>query len=96
MPLQDTDPTPSFGGFGLSGVKSRHARQLRAIPGVIGLGVGMIYREGERTNEIGIIVRVDGRLPPEKVDPEGLIPTTIEGCAVSIIPTAAAPTAVPR
>ena len=75
----------------LGQVKERHRYELIAIPGVIGLGVGFIHPGGHPTKEIGIIVKVDAKLPPEQVDPEGLIPSSIEGCAVSVSAEAPAP-----
>ena len=68
----------------LRDVKRRHRDWLLAIPGVNGLGVGVMYKHGESTDDLGIVVNVDSRLPVDKVDPENLIPDFIEGCVVSV------------
>ena len=65
-------------------VKARHSDRLWAIPGVIGLGVGAVYEDGERTKEVAILVYVNSELPPEQIDPIGVIPTELEGYKVSI------------
>ena len=68
----------------LKDVKQRHRDSLWAIPGVHGLGVGFVRREGRRTDEVGIVVVFDSVLPPEQIDPDNLLPTTIEGCMVNV------------
>jgi len=65
-------------------VKARHRDMLFAIPGVIGLGVGVVFEDGERTNEVAILVYTNKELPADQVDPMGLIPTRLEGCKVSV------------
>jgi len=57
---------------------------LWAIPGVISLGVGYAEEDGKRTDELAIIVTTNIELPPDQVDPMGLIPTELEGCKVSV------------
>ena len=57
---------------------------LFAIPGVIGVGVGFVFEDGERTDEVAILVYTDKELPPDQVDPMGVIPTELEGCKVSV------------
>ena len=64
-------------------VKDRHPEVLE-IPGVNGYGAGSIFRDGERTDELGIIITVDSEFPPEEVDPDDLIPSHLEGCVVSV------------
>lgn len=68
----------------LTDVKARHRDMLFAIPGVIGVGVGFVFKDGERTEEVAILVYTNKELPPEQVDPMGVIPTELEGCKVSV------------
>jgi hypothetical protein len=60
-------------------VLSRFADQLRAIPGVTGLGVGPKLRACRRTGELSIHVFVERKLPPEQVPPAELIPSSLDG-----------------
>ena len=39
----------------LGEVKGRHRDRILAIPGVIGIGVGSVYKDSERTGEIGFV-----------------------------------------
>ena len=64
-------------------VKRRYRESLMEIPGNAGLGVGVVRKEGQRIAEIGIIVYTDSKLPPAQIDPQGLIPKTLEGCTVA-------------
>ena len=65
-------------------VMRRHQPRLDAIPGVWWVGVGFVYVDGERTEDIGIVLMVDERIPADQVDPRDLIPRKIEGCTVNV------------
>lgn len=77
-------------------VKNRHADSLLEIPGVTGVGVGFIFKGGERTREIGIVVLVERKLPRDQVPPEHLIPTSIEGYRVDVRESKPKPLGVPE
>ncbi len=49
-------------------MKDRHRDRLMAIPGVNGLGVGFVFKDGERTDELGIVVYVDEKLAQDQID----------------------------
>ena len=65
-------------------VKNRYRDLLSAIPNVNGLGVGVVYRDGERTDEFGIIVHFPAALLPSENELRVLVPSAIEGCTVSV------------
>ena len=56
MPLQDTDPTPSFGGFGVRG-RERQTEELT----VRELEVLELIFQGLRNNDIGEQLSISGR-----------------------------------
>ena len=67
----------------LSDVKRRHEEFFLAIPGLSTVGVGFVREDGERTGELGIVVFVDATQLPEGVEPQDLVPTSLEGCVVN-------------
>ena len=67
-------------------VKRRHEGALLAIPGVREARVGPVVKNGHRTGEIGIVVYVDQKLPPEQIDPKGMVPTYLDGRRVDVQP----------
>ena len=67
----------------LKQVKRRYRESFMAIPGGTSLGVGVVRKNGQRITEIGIIVFNDPKLPPQQIDPQGLIPKTLAGCTVT-------------
>jgi hypothetical protein len=53
---------------------SRYGRELLQIPGVHGVGIGYKEVQGERTEQVALVVRVDKKSPREMIDPRELIP----------------------
>ena len=68
----------------LMDMQTRHGGQLKAIPGLRGVGVGFIEENGELTDVLGIQVWVDPTQLPEGVGLEDLFPRRLEGCVVGI------------
>lgn len=68
----------------LTEVKERHADSLLAVPGVTGVGVGVIREDGMLTDELGIVVYVDPKFLQERSDFRDLIPSSIEGCRIDV------------
>ena len=63
-------------------VKSRHGRELMAIPGVHGIGVGLDYQNPKMTDTIGIVVHIEPGLTAEQ---RAAIPSSLEGCDVFVV-----------
>lgn len=65
-------------------VKQMYEHALLAKPNVIGVGVGLKRRGGKRTNEVGLVVMVERKLPKSLLRTEDLIPTEIDGVPVDV------------
>ncbi len=57
--------------------KARYGKELLANPDVHGVGVGYRRRDGEKTDEVAIVVHVQHKREKEKVDPRNLLPETV-------------------
>jgi hypothetical protein len=53
-------------------------------PHVVGVAVGYTSRHGERTQDIGVIVMVDKKLPQDQLMPEDVIPRELDGVPVDV------------
>ena len=65
-------------------VRDRHRDELMAVPGVNGLGVGIVYEDGQRSDKLGVVVYIDTQIPSDQRHPSDVIPARLEGCIVSI------------
>jgi hypothetical protein len=65
-------------------VKRVYASQLMAKANVVGVGVGFCQRRGQRTNQVGLVVMVNRKLPAAQLAPEDIIPHEIEGVPVDV------------
>jgi hypothetical protein len=65
-------------------VKAAYQNELLAKPNVVGVGIGLRHKEGRRTDEVGIVVMVDHKLPIALLLPEERIPSEIEGVPVDV------------
>ena len=65
-------------------VKAKYADELWSIPGVFGIGVGLVRRGGQRTKDRAIIVHVDIDRPPDQEDVIERIPKVLDGCPVQV------------
>ena len=65
-------------------VRRAHEEALLARPNVVGVGVGLVRRGGALTGEVGIVVMVAHKLPPDALDPADRIPAAIEGVPVDV------------
>jgi hypothetical protein len=52
---------------------------------VVGVGIGPRVKNGQRTDEIGIVVMVERKLPETMLAPQDLIPDQIEGVPVDVV-----------
>jgi hypothetical protein len=65
-------------------VKAAHEAELLAMPNVVGVGVGLQHKQGRRTDEIGLVVLVDHKLPIALLKPEERLPEEIDGVPVDV------------
>jgi hypothetical protein len=65
-------------------VKEAYQYILMSKANVVGVGIGPIEKEGQRTGEIGLIVFVQQKLPEFMLAPEDRIPDEIEGVPVEV------------
>jgi len=65
-------------------VKRLYTDQLMSKPNVVGVGIGFTKRGGISTDQIGLVVMVERKLPSAQLDPSDLIPREIEGVPVDV------------
>lgn len=65
-------------------VKREYASQLMAKANVVGVGVGFCQRQGKRTDQVGLVVMVNKKLPAAQLAPEDVIPHEIDGVPVDV------------
>jgi hypothetical protein len=65
-------------------VKAAYQDLLMSKPNVVGVGIGPRYKGGRRTEEIGLVVMVQQKLPNTMLTPEDTIPTQLEGIPVDV------------
>ena len=51
---------------------------------VVGVAVGYASQGGKATPEIGLVVMVDEKLPPDQLDPQDMIPSELDGVRVDV------------
>ncbi|HHS97172.1 MAG TPA: hypothetical protein ENK08_04645 [Chloroflexi bacterium] len=51
---------------------------------VVGVGIGFRQREGRPLDELAIIVSVTHKVPRERLSPDDLIPSELEGVPVDV------------
>jgi hypothetical protein len=65
-------------------VKEAHLDELMAKDNVVGVGVGFRYKDGIRTDEVGLVVMVSTKMPLTQLEPGTLIPQSIDGVPVDV------------
>jgi hypothetical protein len=65
-------------------VQARYADVLMNKPHVVGVAVGYCTRAGERTQDIGVIVMVERKVPQDQLTPEEIIPRELDGVPVDV------------
>ena len=69
---------------------AQHLETLRregSLPGCISVSIGFKYVNGERTDQIAVIVGVKKKLSPEELRSQGItpVPATVEGAPTDVI-----------
>jgi len=65
-------------------VKQSHEEQLLSKANVLGVGVGLRQRGGQRGEQVALVVLVRRKLPPTELEPDDIIPNEIEGVPVDV------------
>jgi hypothetical protein len=65
-------------------VKTRHEEELLKLPNVVGVGIGFIYKKGQPTDNIGIVVSVTAKKGLAGLAEPDRIPTELEGVPVDV------------
>ena len=65
-------------------IKEAHQDMLMGKANVVGVGIGFAQRGQQTTQEIALVVMVSQKLPREKLAPEDVIPTEIDGVPVDV------------
>jgi len=68
-------------------VKRRHERELLRKANVVAVGVGYRAQDGQRTEEVAIVVSVRKKVPATELKPADLIPASLEGVPVDVVET---------
>lgn len=64
--------------------QQKYTDRLLSYPGVVGIAVGYVTQNQQRTPEIGLIVMVDHKLPEAQLTPEETIPHELDGVRVDV------------
>ena len=65
-------------------VKAAHEASLMRRANVVGVGIGFREQEGQRTDELAIVVSVVQKVPPSHLAPEDVIPPELDGVPVDV------------
>lgn len=65
-------------------VKRKYESELMSRPNVVGVGVGYVLRGGVATGDVGIIVMVENKVPPIRLEPQEMVPAELEGVPVDV------------
>jgi hypothetical protein len=65
-------------------VKHAHEQELLGKPNVVGVGVGLRWKDGLLTDSVALVVMVTQKLPQSQLDPAGWIPGEIDGVPVDV------------
>lgn len=68
----------------VNAVKYKYQHELLAKENVVGVGVGYQQKDGQRTNQIALVVMVRKKVPGDQLTPEDIIPEEIEGVPVDV------------
>ena len=65
-------------------VKAKYERELMRKRNVVGVGVGFCECNGQRTDEVCIVVSVREKLPLDQLASKDVIPTELDGVRVDV------------
>lgn len=65
-------------------VKRAYEHELMSKANVVGVGVGLRQRGGQRTKGVALVVMVKQKVPGSQLAPDDVIPSQIEGVPVDV------------
>jgi hypothetical protein len=65
-------------------VKEANTDELMSKANVVGVGVGLLGRGGERKQTVAVVVMVKQKVPRAQLSADDIIPTEIEGVPVDV------------
>jgi hypothetical protein len=65
-------------------VKEAHEQELMGCANVVGVGVGLVERGGQLTNDVGIVVMVSRKVPRNQLAAKDVIPRELDGVPVDV------------
>ncbi len=69
----------------IAALKQRYLPNLLARRNVVGCGIGYKVREGQRTNELSLVISVTHKVHPSALMAEDLIPAQVEGVPTDVV-----------
>jgi hypothetical protein len=66
-------------------LKEVNKQALMEKPNVVGVGVGYKWVDGDRTNEVGVVVMVKRKLPLEALSPRAVLPQRLNSVPVDVV-----------
>jgi hypothetical protein len=66
-------------------VKKRHTSLLMLLENVVGVGVSKKLDQDSNQSRWVIVVYVKNKLPPDQIDADNMIPSTIEGVLTDVV-----------
>jgi len=66
-------------------IKTIHEADLMRKANVVGVGIGLRWREGEMTDQPAIIVSVTHKVSRSQLSPDDVIPHELEGIPVDVL-----------
>ncbi len=65
-------------------VKESYQDLLMSKPNVVGVGIGLRQAGGKRTDQLGLVVMVQRKLPAAQLKPDEILPAQIDGVPVDV------------
>jgi len=65
-------------------VKQAHEEEILSKANVVGVGVGLRQVKGKLTDTPALVVMVTQKKPPHELDPEDMLPSSIDGVPVDV------------
>jgi hypothetical protein len=65
-------------------VQEKYNDRLMQYPHVVGTGVGFAKKHGQATPEVALIVMVDRKLEPDTLEPNEMLPHSLDGVRVDV------------
>ena len=65
-------------------VREKYEAELLSKANVIGVGVGLVHKQGDATGEVGVIVMVANKVPNADLAPDDRVPSVLDGVRIDV------------